>query len=41
MKYGIIDYDDAINDLHNWTTLSFAGRIQKPIMNIFEKEGLS
>jgi len=35
LKYGIIQKDDAIEDLNEWTGFALAGRMQKPILDIF------
>jgi hypothetical protein len=36
LKYGIIQKDDAIEDLTDWHAFALAGRMQKPILPIFE-----
>jgi hypothetical protein len=36
LKYGVIQKDDAIDDLTKWKRFAFAGRMQKPVLNIFE-----
>ena len=36
LKYGIIQKDDAIEDLLEWKRFALAGRMQKPILNLLE-----
>jgi translocator assembly and maintenance protein 41 len=36
LKYGVIQKDDAITDLTHWDRFALAGRMQKPILTIFE-----
>lgn len=33
-KYGVIDFDDAVDDLINWRRLAFAGRMHKPTLDV-------
>ena len=33
-KYGVLGIDDAIDDLQSWKMLAFAGRMQKPTMEL-------
>lgn len=38
-KYGIIQMDDAITDLHNWDRFALAGRMQKPVLEVVDEAG--
>ena len=41
IKYGIIDYRDFLVDLEAWETLLLAGRTQKPVKVLFNKNPLN
>ena len=38
-KYGVLDADEAVADLTEWRTLAFAGRMQKPTLDLLAGDG--